>query len=427
MNLAAVMLIVVLALCLIGGVPIVWSLAIASIVSIALNDTLSFVVVAQRLFAGVDSFSLLAVPAFMLAGDIMCKGGLSKRLINFADALVGWISGGISLVAIVSCTFFAAISGSSVATTAAIGGLMYPEMVERKYPPDYAAAIQAIGGTLGIVIPPSVVFVIYGNITGVSISSLLMAGIIPGLIACVALCVYAYFKAKRMNIPKDGKFNLALLGKTFLKAFWALLMPVIILGGIYASVFTPTEAAVVAVLYGIVVCLFIYREIKLRDLWVISKGAAKSASNIMLLVATAQVFAYLITYYNIPSIVAKWVMSFCTTQFLFLLLVNVLLLVAGMFLDNGSIILILGPILAPLALQFGVDPVHFGLVVVFILAYGQCTPPFGTCIFVSCGIANRSVSAVSKYLLPLVGVEIACGLLYTYVPVLSTFLPNLLR
>ncbi len=425
MSIAAVMLFVVLIAGLILGVPIIWSLTIASAVSIALNPALSFVVIPQRLFAGADSFSLLAVPAFMLAGDIMTKGGLSKRLTSFADALVGWISGGMSLVAIVACTFFAAISGSSVATTAAIGGLMHKEMVKRDYPPDYSAAVQAIGGTLGIVIPPSVVFVIYGNVTGVSIAKLLMSGVVPGLIACLALCAYAYYMAKKNNFPKGEKFSAKKLGKATMEALWALLMPLIILGGIYTGVFTPTEAAVVSVFYGVIVCSFIYREVTFKDIWEILKATAKSATNIMLLVASAQVFAYLVTYYNVPATISKWVMGFVDSKVAFLLMVNVLLIIAGMFLDNGSIILIMGPILAPLAVAYGINPVHFGLIVVFILALGQCTPPFGTCMFVACGIANRPVSGVARYLIPFVLVEIACGLLFSFIPQLSLWLPSL--
>ena len=425
MSLAASMLIIVLVVMLILGFPIVWALAGASIVSIALNDSLSFVIVGQRLFAGVDSFSLLAVPAFMLAGDIMSKGGLSKRLISFADSLVGWISGGISLVAIVACAFFAAISGSSVATTAAIGGLMYPELVKRKYPPDYAAAVQAIGGTLGIIIPPSVVFVIYGNVTGVSIAKLLLSGVIPGILAAVALCVYAYFKAKKNNFPKEEQFAIKRVGSSFKSAFFALLMPVIILGGIYASIFTPTESAVVAVFYGLIVCVVGYREVSLKEVWEIAKNSAKTAANVMLLVATAQVFAYLTTYYNIPNIVATWVVGVCSTKTVFLLVVVVVLMIAGMFMDNGSIILIMGPILAPIATMFGIDPVHFGLVVVFLLTIGQVTPPFGTCMFVACGIADRPVSGVAKELIPFIIVEVICALLFAFVPQLSLTLPNL--
>ena len=424
---AAVALIVVLIVALLLGMPIIWSLALASVVSIALNPDLQYVIISQRLFAGADSFALLAVPAFMLAGDIMSKGGLSKRLVGFANAFFGWISGGLSIVALMSCTFFAAISGSSVATTAAIGGILHPEMVEKGYPSDYSAAVQAVGGTLGIVIPPSIVFVIYGNVTGVSISGLLMSGIIPGILAGILLCVYAWYAAKKNNWPKEDKFNGAVAGKATKDAIWALLMPVIILGGIYAGIFTPTESAVVAVFYGLLVCLFVYKEMNMKTLWVILKGTAVSTANIMMLVVTAQVFGYLITYYNIPTAVAAWFMSFCTSKFLFLVLAIILLTIAGMFMDNGSIILILGPILAPLAVMYGVDPIHFGLLVVFVLAMGQVTPPFGTCMFVACGISKRPVSGVAKALMPFIGVEVACAFLFAFVPFLSTFLPNLLK
>lgn len=423
---AAVALIVVLIISLLLGMPIIWSLALASVVSIALNPDLQFVIISQRLFSGADSFSLLAVPAFMLAGDIMSKGGLSKRLVGFANAFFGWISGGLSIVALMSCTFFAAISGSSVATTAAIGGIMHPEMVKKGYPADYSAAVQAIGGTLGIVIPPSIVFVIYGNVTGASISGLLMAGIIPGILAGILLCVYAWYKAKKNNWPKEEKFSGKVALSATKNAIWALIMPVIILGGIYAGIFTPTESAVVAVFYGLIVCLFVYREITLKDLWEILKGTAVSTANIMMLVVTAQVFGYLITYYNIPAAVANWFMSFCSSSGLFLILTIILLTIAGMFMDNGSIILILGPILAPLAEMYGINPIHYGLLVVFVLAMGQVTPPFGTCMFVACGISDRPVSGVAKSLIPFIGVELACAILFAFVPQISTFLPNLL-
>lgn len=426
MSSAAIVLIIVLIVALLCGLPIVWSLALASVVSIAMNPDMDYVLVAQRLFSGADSFSLLAVPAFMLAGDLMSKGGLSKRLVNFANAFFGWISGGISIVALMSCTFFAAISGSSVATTAAIGGLMYPEMRKKGYPADYSAALQAVGGILGIVIPPSIVFVIYGNVTGVSVSRLLMSGVVPGIFCGILLCVYAWFVAKKKKFPKEDKFQ----GKEALRAtkdaIWALLMPVIILGGIYLGIFTPTESAVVAIFYGLIVCIFVYKELKLKDVWEILKNTSKVTANLMILVVTAQVFGYLVTYYNIPVTAAEWFMSFCNSKTMFLLIVIVLLMVAGMFIDNGSIILILGPILAPLAVNYGVDPVHFGLLVVFLLAIGQITPPFGTCLFVACGFSGRKVSGLSKEVLPFIAVEVVCAVLFAFVPAIAMFLPNLL-
>ena len=427
MTTSATLLIGVLLGLMFLGVPITWSLGAACIAAIVADPTLSFSVLCQKIFTGCDNFSMLALPAFFLAGDIMAKGGLSKRLVAFADSLVGWISGGISLVSIVACTFFAAISGSSVATTAAIGGLMYPEMVKRGYPEDYAAAVQAIGGTLGIVIPPSIVFVIYGNITGVSVAKLLMSGVIPGILCGVALCIYAYFKAKKSNFPKEKGFSFKRFLVSFKDAVWALLMPLIILGGIYAGVFTPTESAVIAVFYGIFVCLAIYREITFKGIWQIAKDTAVTTANLMFLVVTAQMFGYLITYYRIPVYVTEAFMAVASNRYVFLLLIIVLLIICGMFLEVGATNLILGPILAPIAVKFGIHPVHFGMLFVFLLAMGQATPPFGTTMFVSCGLSEQPVSKVAKRLIPFVFVEVACAFLFAYVPIISTWLPDLLK
>lgn len=425
MSASAIALIAVLLILMLLGMPITWALGGACISAIILDPTLSFAMITQKIFTGCDNFSMLALPAFFLAGDIMSKGGLSKRLVSFADSFVGWISGGISLVSIVACTFFAAISGSSVATTAAIGGLMYPEMVKRGYPRDYSAAVQAIGGTLGIVIPPSTVFVIYGNITGVSVAKLLMAGVLPGIICGVLLCVYAYYKAKKCDFPKEAGFSFKRFLLSFKDAIWALIMPVVILGGIYAGIFTPTESAVVAVFYGFLVCIAIYREISGKDIWNILKGTAVSTANLMFLVVTAQMFGYLITYYKIPVVVTNAFMAVASNKYVFLALIIVLLLACGMFLEVGATNLILGPILAPIAVAFGVDPVHFGMLFVFLLALGQATPPFGTTMFVACGFSEQPVSRVAKNLLPFVAVEVVCAVIFAYIPALSTLLPNL--
>lgn len=428
MEPASVFMLLVLVILMAIGMPITWSMGGAVIVAIVIDDNLSLALITQKIFSNCDNFSMLALPAFFLAGDIMAKGGLSKRLVNFADKLVGWISGGISLVSIVACTFFAAISGSSVATTAAIGGIMYPEMVKRGYPKNYSAAVQAIGGTLGIVIPPSTVFVIYGNITNTSVADLLMAGIIPGVICGIALCVWAYIKAKKENFPKtEGGFSFAQFLKSFKSAVWALLMPIVILGGIYAGIFTPTESAVVAVFYGFLVCLGIYREISGKTTWKIIQDSSVTTANIMFLVVTAQMFGYLLTYYRIPVYVTQAFMSVASNQFVFMALIIVLLGICGMFIEVGATNLILGPILAPIAVHFGVDPVHFGLVFVFLLAMGQATPPFGTTLFVACGISKESVAAVSRAVLPFVFVEILCAILFAYVPVLSTGISSLMK
>ena len=426
MDLAAILMLITLAGLMVIGMPVTWSLGGAIVVALSVDPNLSLSLITQKMFAGCNNFAMLALPAFFLAGDIMAKGGLSKRLVSFADTLVGWISGGISLVSVVACTFFAAISGSSVATTAAIGGIMYPEMVKRGYPKDYSAAVQAIGGTLGIVIPPSTVFVIYGNITNTSVAKLLMAGIIPGVICGIALCVWAYIKARKENFPRESGFSFLRFLKSFKSAVWALLMPVVILGGIYAGIFTPTESAVVAMFYGFLVCLGIYRELTGKEYWKIICDSSVTTANIMFLVVTAQIFGYLLTYYRVPVYVTEAFMAVASSPEVFMLLIVVLLLICGMFLEVGATNLILGPILAPIALKFGIDPVHFGLVFVFLLALGQATPPFGTTLFVSCGISNQPVAAVSRQVLPFVAVEIVCALLFAFIPALSTALANLM-
>lgn len=426
MDLAAILMLITLAGLMVIGMPVTWSLGGAIVVALSVDPNLSLSLITQKMFAGCNNFAMLALPAFFLAGDIMAKGGLSKRLVSFADTLVGWISGGISLVSVVACTFFAAISGSSVATTAAIGGIMYPEMVKRGYPKDYSAAVQAIGGTLGIVIPPSTVFVIYGNITNTSVAKLLMAGIIPGVICGIALCVWAYIKARKENFPRESGFSFVRFLVSFKSAVWALLMPIVILGGIYAGIFTPTESAVVAVFYGFLVCVCIYRELTGKEYWKILCDSSVTTANIMFLVVTAQIFGYLLTYYRVPVYVTQAFMAVASSPEVFMLLIVVLLLICGMFLEVGATNLILGPILAPIALKFGIDPVHFGLVFVFLLALGQATPPFGTTLFVSCGISNQPVAAVSRQVLPFVVVEIICALLFAFVPSLSTALGNLM-
>ena len=425
MPLSATLMIVVLLVTMFIGVPITWALGLACCTAIYLDPVLSFSLLAQRMFVGCDNFAMLALPAFFLAGDVMAKGGLSKRLVAFADSFVGWVSGGISLVSIVACTFFAAISGSSVATTAAIGGLMYPEMTKRGYHKDYSAAVQAIGGTLGIVIPPSTVFVIYGNITGVSVAKLLISGIIPGVLTGFFLCLYAFVKAKKSNFPMGDHFSFANFLRSFKSAVWALIMPLIILGGIYAGVFTPTESAVVAVFYGFLVCLAIYREISGIEVWQIVKDTAVSTASLMFLVVTAQMFGYLITHYRIPVFVTEAFMAVASDKYVFWALILILLLICGMFLEVGATNLILGPILAPIAVSFGIDPVHFGLVFVFLLALGQATPPFGTTMFVACGLSGQPVSRVARCLVPFVFVEIGCAVLFAYVPWFAMVLPVL--
>ncbi|WP_243035147.1 TRAP transporter large permease [Clostridium sp. AF32-12BH] len=427
MSLAAIVLIASVIIFALIGVPLVWSLVLASVCSVAAGGTLNALpILAQRMFAGGLQYSMLAIFFFVLAGAIMQYGGLSRRLVAFANSLVGHISGGASLVCVMACAFFAAISGSAVATTAAIGGIMYPELKRLGYPEDYAAALPAAAGVLGVIIPPSVLFIIYGNITNVSPGKLLMAGIVPGVLGALFMCIICYILAKKRNYPKNEGFVLKDVWTTFKDAFWALLMPVIILGGIYSGIFTPTESGVVAAGYGLVCAVFIYKEMT-WDLFIrIIKESCRTTGNVMILCMAAGALSYLLTIYQIPATLSSFLIANVANRYTFMLGVVVLLLFLGMFMDVGASILILGPLLAPVAVAFGIDPVQFGVIFVFSMAIGQATPPFGTDLFVVCGFSGRNVMAVGKHSLLFCVALVAVILLCIFIPQVATALPGIM-
>ena len=427
MSLAAIVLIASVIIFALIGVPLVWSLVLASVCSVAAGGTLNALpILAQRMFAGGLQYSMLAIFFFVLAGAIMQYGGLSRRLVAFANSLVGHISGGASLVCVMACAFFAAISGSAVATTAAIGGIMYPELKRLGYPEDYAAALPAAAGVLGVIIPPSVLFIIYGNITNVSPGKLLMAGIVPGVLGALFMCIICYILAKKRNYPKNEGFVLNDVWTTFKDAFWALLMPVIILGGIYSGIFTPTESGVVAAGYGLVCAVFIYKEMT-WDLFIrIIKESCRTTGNVMILCMAAGALSYLLTIYQIPATLSSFLIANVANRYTFMLGVVVLLLFLGMFMDVGASILILGPLLAPVAVAFGIDPVQFGVIFVFSMAIGQATPPFGTDLFVVCGFSGRNVMAVGKHSLLFCVALVAVILLCIFIPQVATALPGIM-
>ena len=427
MSLAAIVLIASVIIFALIGVPLVWSLVLASVCSVAAGGTLNALpILAQRMFAGGLQYSMLAIFFFVLAGAIMQYGGLSRRLIAFANSLVGHISGGASLVCVMECAFFAAISGSAVATTAAIGGIMYPELKRLGYPEDYAAALPAAAGVLGVIIPPSVLFIIYGNITNVSPGKLLMAGIVPGVLGALFMCIICYILAKKRNYPKNEGFVLKDVWTTFKDAFWALLMPVIILGGIYSGIFTPTESGVVAAGYGLVCAVFIYKEMT-WDLFIrIIKESCRTTGNVMILCMAAGALSYLLTIYQIPATLSSFLIANVANRYTFMLGVVVLLLFLGMFMDVGASILILGPLLAPVAVAFGIDPVQFGVIFVFSMAIGQATPPFGTDLFVVCGFSGRNVMAVGKHSLLFCVALVAVILSCIFIPQVATALPGIM-
>jgi len=409
------------------GVPVAMSLCLSvSLILVAFMD-IPQVMIAQVMYMGVDSFSFLAVPFFMLAGAFMSAGGVTRRLVNFAQALVGSLTGGLAQVVAVSGMFFAAISGSSAATTAAIGSTMIDEMEKKGYDKNFAAGCVASGGTVGIVIPPSITMVVYGVVAGVSIGDLFVGGFAPGILMGVTMCLVSYFIAKKRGWKGEGKFSLKRLVVSFKDSFFALLTPVIIIGGIYGGIFTPTEAAAVAAVYGIIVGLLIYRELKLKDFPQILFKAVMSTTLIMFVVGAANVFGWMLTNLQIPQAIAKAVVGYTKSPVTFLMAVNVLLLIAGTMVNASAAVVILTPIFYPIAMSLGIDPVFFGVLMVVNLAIGCITPPVGLDLFVVSAITKIPIEKVTKAVLPFLGFLLLDLVILTYVPKIITFLPDILR
>ena len=421
------LILILFILLLIFGTPIVFSLGIAASFTLVAYDV-PLALVAQRIYGGLDKFTIMAIPFFILTGIIMEKGGIAKRIIDLATALVGWITGSLYLVAVVAGTGLAAISGSGSADTAAMSSIMLPEMKKRNYNIDFAAAIMACSGSLGTIIPPSIMMVVLATISNQSVGALFLAGIVPGLLCTLFLLISGYLRAKT-NVAESKdihKFTFTNLIKTFFKAIPALTLPVIIVGGIIGGIFTPTEAASVAVIVGLFVSLFIYREIKFKDLPSIILKAATIASTVMLIIATANIFSWFIASQQIPQKISDFMLGFSDSKIWFLVNVNLLLLLIGMFMESISAILILVPVLMPVAIAFGVDPLHFGLIIILNLSIGMITPPYGITLFVASSIAERSIIDVSKKLILPLSMMLLVLILATYFPKIALYLPTTL-
>ncbi len=406
-------------------VPIAFSLILSSVLVLQLTG-IGLEMVPKRLFTSCDSFSFMAVPFFILAGSLMSQGGISERLCTFINSIFGRFPGGLGIVAVVACAFFAAISGSGAATTAAIGAMMIPEMTRHGYDKSFSAATCASGGCIGIIIPPSIPFVTYGVLTGCSVSTLFMAGFLPGILMAVCLCVAVIFVSKKNGYQDSYKASGREIWTGFKRALLAILMPVIVLGGIYAGFFTPTEAAVVAVVYGFIVGMFIYRNIDGKLLIKILKDGAVSTAQIMILICAANLFGYVLTANRIPDMVASAMLSLSENKYIILLLINILLLIVGCFMDTTAALIILVPILYPVVTAVGVNPIHFAMIICVNLAVGQITPPFGCNLFVACGTAKIGLESISKKIIPFIIALLACVLLVTYVEPISLILPQLL-
>ena len=413
------------------GVPIAICIGFSAIVGILSGPLpISPIDVGQRMFTAIDSFPFVAIPFFMLAGGIMEHGGISKRLIRLASALVGSFRGGLGLITVVASAFFGAISGSNPATVAAIGGIMVPSMVREGYKPPFAAATAAAAGTLGVVIPPSIPMITYGVVAGVSIGDLFIAGIVPGIILAFFLCVCASQMAKKLNVPTSGAFHWGELGSAFSGAILAIFMPIIILGGIYGGMFTPTEAGAVATLYSLIVSFFIYREMDMETMKKIIINAGVSTAIVFFVIACSQSFAWLLNVGKVSEAIVNGMMAVTSNAFVLLLLINLCLLFLGVFLETQAIILLVTPILLPIAAKIGMDPLALGIIIIVNTSLGMITPPMAVNLFVAQGLVrehNTTLEQISKYIIPFFFVELGIVLLLSYVPSIALGLVTIVR
>ncbi|PMR73278.1 TRAP transporter large permease [Billgrantia endophytica] len=407
------------------GVPIAFSLGLASAITVWHGDLMPMLIVVQQFITSINSFPLMAIPFFILAGYLMQSGGISKRLVDFSNTLVGSMTGGLAMVAIVTSLFFAAISGSGAATTAAIGSILIPAMIASGYSASYASANQAASGALGVIIPPSIPLILYGIAANVSVGDMFVAGIFPGLMITVSLLIFAYFYARHHGHGGGERSSLREVGEAGKKAILAILMPVIILGGIYGGIFTPTEAAVIAVVYSFLVGFVIYREIKLKDIVGILQEAAITTAVVLSIIGAAGLYGRILQSLRVPAMISNYVVDAIDSPITFIILVNVLLFMAGMFIEAAAAILIFVPILLPIAISFGFDPVHFGIIMVVNLAMGMFTPPVGLNLFVASQISKVGVARLSYAVLPFVAIVMVNVFIISVVPFLSTWLPSL--
>ena len=405
-------------LCFALTVSVAVSIGLSAVVGIQVAEA-NMLISVKEMFNSINKFPLAAIPFFILAGNLMETGGISRRLIEFSKSIVGGIQGGLPMTCVLTCMIFAAVSGSSVATTFAIGAILIPALIKHGYPRPWATALQATSAELGVVIPPSIPMILFGVSAEVSIGEMFVAGVGPGLLIGGALMLFVWLYSKVKGLGKnDGDGRLS-FGKATLQAGWALLMPVIVLGGIYGGIFTPTEAAAVAVFYSFVVGTLIYREIGFKDIYHILRKSVISSAVIMFIIANAGLFAFLITRAGVPAAIGMWLEEVLKSPVYFLLGINAALFIIGMFIETGAAIIVLAPILVPVAIHFGIDPIHFGMVMVVNLALGMITPPFGVNLFAACTVAKISLDRIVKDLIPFIGVILACLMLISYVPEIS--------
>ena len=405
--------------------PIAIAIGVASILAILIQGDFTMMMVVQRMFSGTDSFHLMAVPLFMFTGTIMEAGGISRRIIDFANALVGWLPGGLAAVTIVSAMFFAGISGSAAADTAAVGAILIPAMKKSGYESDFAAAVQASGGSIGVIIPPSIPMIIFGFLTGASIGQLFAAGILPGVLIGLSLIGVATYISVNKGYAATTSFSIKEVWRTFKRSLLAMGAPVIILGGILFGIFTATESAAVAVVYALVVGMLVYRKIKIKDLVHLFRNGAITSSIVMFIIATASVFSWIAAIEDIPAHLAGTLLTMTQNPILLLLLINMVLLIAGTFIETTASLILLVPMITAMLPSLGIDIIQLGAIVVANLAIGMLTPPMGICLIVSCSISGDSLAAISKRIMPFLGVLIIDLLIITFYSPLTMWMAKL--
>ena len=424
----AIILFVLLAILLIVNVPVGIALGISTMGALIYSGTLSLASIPQALVTSCDSFPILAIPLFILSGDLMGAGGVSSRILNVCNVFFGRITGGIAIVTVLVCMFFAAVSGSGPATVAAVGTMVVPTMLKLGYDKPFVLALVATAGSIGVIIPPSIPMVIFGVSTGASVTSLFMGGFIPGILIGIALITYCYIHCKRRGFTGTADpFTKKAALDALWDAKWALINPVIILGGIYAGIFTPTEAAAVAAVYAFVCGAFLHRELTLAKFIKAISTSCSTTATTMVILGCATAFSKVITLEQIPTMVANGLMAISSNKIIILLLINLLLLIVGCFMDTTPAILILAPILMPVAASLGVDPIHFGLIMVTNLAIGFITPPLGINLFVASRIADSPMEVILKGIMPFIAVMLLCLMMITFIPDIVMFLPNLMK
>ena len=408
------------------GMPISISLGLTVLTFLFTMTSVPIESVALKIFTGIEKFEIMAIPFFILAGNFLTHGGVARRMINFASSMVGHWHGGLALAGVMACALFAAVSGSSPATVVAIGSIILPAMVKQGYPRGFGAGVITTSGALGILIPPSIVMVMYSVSTNTSVGKLFMAGVIPGMMLAMLLGLTTWFLARKHNYPRMKKASWGERFVTFKKSAWGLLLIVIVMGGIYSGVFTPTEAAAMAAVYAFIIAVFVYKDLKLRQVGKVLLDSAAMSAMLLYIITNAVLFSFLMTSENIPQAMAEWITGKGLGVISFLLVVNVLLLLAGNVMEPSSIVLIMAPILFPVAMKLGIDPVHFGILIVVNMEVGMCHPPVGLNLYVASGITKMGISELTVAVMPWLLTMLAFLMLITYVPQISLWLPNLI-